>query len=260
MTWGPQIMAATQTNFMESQMDYQNNFDTFINFKVAENEGQLISELKKLFVSDNQTRLLTNWSAGSRINQYERTYGEATMAKLAEDTGKSQSSLYKYCVFARSFSPEQLQILLDASFISWRIIADNLDMEAATIIELLQASQDRKEFLQKIDDLKGEGSAEEVESGNFSRVTESDKEDSNSGPEQNDEQAKKVSGSKKGKGNSEHSISSANVDNLLATVIKSLRLVIDDEKMVANVDLDLIKQLEDIIKIIKKKKPTKKAK
>jgi len=119
-------------------------------------EAELIGEIQDLNRKMNLSGILAYWQMGTKINCfYQGKYGSAELRKIADQTGVGQDSLTKACKFARNYSEEQLQVLLQGDFhLSWFQIAQNLSVEPQKLIGVYQEVRNPSEFHNGIMKLK----------------------------------------------------------------------------------------------------------
>jgi len=98
-----------------------------------ENYNHLVEELNAILVegvyNSNLTLLETYHNFGSVLAQHETSYGDNFTKRVAQDLGKSQSTVQKCIRFARLYP--DIQVLLDQydKTLTWRKVANEILVE-----------------------------------------------------------------------------------------------------------------------------------
>jgi hypothetical protein len=119
-------------------------------------ETDLIQHAQEIMYKADVTILLSYWEIGRSINSfYKGKYGSKQLQRIADATGVGKDTLAKMCGFAKKYSQEQIQVLLESDIpIPWNRIAQNLSIPADQFIETLQKSETPDQFYNGIINLK----------------------------------------------------------------------------------------------------------
>ena len=111
-------------------------------------EDALINITKKLYEVATSGLVFSYFHIGSTINSfYQRGYGGGELKRIAHRTGISLDTLHKAIKFAKQYSQEQLEALLQGHFaISWNHIANNLSVAPDDLIETYKGAESPKTF------------------------------------------------------------------------------------------------------------------
>ncbi len=131
-------------------------FAKTLKFKTEEDLFEWIKSLKS---NEEKSILQNRWDLGTVIiRYYNKDYGKDKLQKISDDVGYSKSTLHKSCQFARNFKVEHLKTLLDGPVIlSWRDVAQNLNVDPEDFIKTYKESNTVHEFRNAVTEFKRHG-------------------------------------------------------------------------------------------------------
>jgi hypothetical protein len=121
-----------------------------------ESEEALIDYVNSQNSRLEMANILVKWEIGRSINSfYQGKYGDRELDRISKKTGIGTNSLHKMCRFARIYTAEQLQVLLNGNYtLTWLDIAQNLAIEPVSVIHTFELSKGYDDFLIQIKRLK----------------------------------------------------------------------------------------------------------
>ena len=119
-------------------------------------EDELISITDKLYKAATSGLVITYYHIGNTIDSfYQKSYGSGELKRIASRTGISLDTLHKAIRFAKKYSQEHLEVLLQGHFaISWNHIANNLSVAPDDLIETYKEAENPKTFHDAISNFK----------------------------------------------------------------------------------------------------------
>ena len=119
-------------------------------------EDDLILITDKLYKAATSGLVITYYHIGNTIESfYQRSYGSGELKRIASRTGISLDTLHKAIRFAKKYSQEHLEVLLQGHFaISWNHIANNLSVAPDDLIETYKEAENPKTFHDAISNFK----------------------------------------------------------------------------------------------------------
>ena len=119
-------------------------------------EDDLILITDKLYKAATSGIVITYYHIGNTIESfYQRSYGSGELKRIASRTGISLDTLHKAIRFAKKYSQEHLEVLLQGHFaISWNHIANNLSVAPDDLIETYKEAENPKTFHDAISNFK----------------------------------------------------------------------------------------------------------
>ena len=119
-------------------------------------EDDLISITDKLYKAATSGLVITYYHIGNIIDSfYQKSYGSGELKRIAFRTGISLDTLHKAIRFAKKYSQEHLEVLLQGHFaISWNHIANNLSVAPDDLIETYKEAESPKTFHDAISNFK----------------------------------------------------------------------------------------------------------
>ena len=119
-------------------------------------EDELISITDKLYKAATSGLVITYYHIGNTIDSfYQKSYGSGELKRIASRTGISLDTLHKAIRFAKKYSQEHLEALLQGHFaICWNHIANNLSVAPDDLIETYKEAENPKTFHDAISNFK----------------------------------------------------------------------------------------------------------
>ena len=119
-------------------------------------EDDLINITDKLYKAATSGLVITYYHIGNTIDSfYQKSYGSGELKRIASRTGISLDTLHKAIRFAKKYSQEHLEVLLQGHFaISWNHIANNLSVAPDDLIETYKETESPKTFHDAISNFK----------------------------------------------------------------------------------------------------------
>ena len=119
-------------------------------------EDDLILITDKLYKAATSGLVITYYHIGNTIDSfYQKSYGSGELKRIASRTGISLDTLHKAIRFAKKYSQEHLEVLLQGHFtISWNHIANNLSVAPDDLIETYKEAENPKTFHDSIMNFK----------------------------------------------------------------------------------------------------------
>ena len=119
-------------------------------------EDDLILITEKLYKAATSGLVITYYHIGNTIDSfYQKSYGSGELKRIAHRTGISLDTLHKAIKFAKKYSQEHLEVLLQGHFaISWNHIANNLSVAPDDLIETYKEAENPKTFHDSIRNFK----------------------------------------------------------------------------------------------------------
>jgi len=152
LTWDDEIEPSqSQTEDVKKENDIPpvpNYPETVTSNFQAKSEEDLINHTKYLYARMEVSVVMTYWHIGQAINSfYQKEYGRSKLKGIANETGIKLDTLHKACKFARAYSEEEVEILLNGRFVmAWNHIAHNLSIEPKDLLEVYRGSNSPGEF------------------------------------------------------------------------------------------------------------------
>ena len=119
-------------------------------------EDDLILITDKLYKAATSGLVITYYHIGNTIDSfYQKSYGSGELKRIASRTGISLDTLHKAIRFAKKYSQEHLEALLQGHFaICWNHIANNLSVAPDDLIETYKEAESPKTFHDAISNFK----------------------------------------------------------------------------------------------------------
>ena len=136
------------TNENTQMVPYGNQITILEEELQPKTEDDLILITDKLYKAATSGLVITYYHIGNTIDSfYQKSYGSGELKRIASRTGISLDTLHKAIRFAKKYSQEHLEALLQGHFtIAWNHIANNLSVAPDDLIETYKEAENPKTF------------------------------------------------------------------------------------------------------------------